>query len=45
MNDPFEEWQKSVRRAKWAFENMHIVLVGSAVILFVVQLALTSILS
>ena len=34
--DPFEEWQQSVRRAKWAFENMHIVIAGSggAVLVF-----------
>lgn len=43
--DPFEEWQRSVRRVQWAFENMHIVLAGSAVVGFVFQLALAGILS
>jgi hypothetical protein len=43
--DPFEEHQRLVRRVRWAFQNFHIVLAASAVISFVVQIALTGILS
>ncbi len=45
MQDPFEEQQRLVRRVQWAFRNFHMVLAGSAVICFVVQIALTGILS
>ena len=43
--DPFEEHQRLVRRVVWVFQNFHIVLVGSAFITFVFQIALTGILS
>ncbi len=45
MQDPFEEQQRLMARVVWALRNFHIVLAGSAGILFVVQFALTSILS
>lgn len=45
MLDPFEEQERLMARVVWVFQNFHIVLAGSAGILFVVQFALTSILS